>query len=371
MNKVLVISSTSIISGAEYVLFDYIKNSGYKNSFTLLHSDLKDVTNFYQKLNINCYKCKYLNPVGAERKKDIFSIIKKFFYFLFSFFCFRKIIKQNEIDIVFGNNTGDAIYSFYTKIFKKIHINCIQDIIEKNSLLNFSLKIFDPFINKYIAVSDAVKNSLIAININPSKIQVIYNGLKLKNNKLKYKKIDSEISFGFVGYIDDVKNPMEFVDFIEVLKNNSIKYQAKMVAGKIINNKLYENIIKKIKELKLNIEIINHIPREKMDLFYENINFLVITSKKEALPTVILEAFNNRTPVIGKKVGGIQEIINDNENGFLYNTKDEFNVIINKIIKLNNKKYNEMRANCIKTIKEKFNMQDKIKKLNTILFQEL
>jgi len=279
-----------------------------------------------------------------------------------------RVIKNNNINTVFGNNTGDVVFSIYSYFFKKRHINYIQDIIDRKSLLAFSIKIFDRFIFKYVTVSNAVKASLINLGLKASKIEIIYNGLEIKDN-FKNKKLNKRLIFGFVGYIDDVKNPLEFVDFIKMASDNGVLCNAKMVIGKVINKTLYENLIRKIKYVGILIEIFKSLPREKMGLFYKKIDFLVITSKKEALPTVILEAFNNAVPVIGKKTGGISEIIKNNYNGYLYDTPKDFKSIINKIKKLNNYRYNIMCRNSFETVKKEFNLKQKIVKLNNILFK--
>jgi glycosyltransferase involved in cell wall biosynthesis len=365
MHKVLIISATPIISGAEYVLGDFLQNTKYKKQIQILHSDIKEVNDFYSKFEVNkIYKSKYLKPVGVVNNN--FNIIKKIYNLIASFFIFRKIFKYEDIGIVLGNNTGDTIYSIYSYLFGKKHINYIHDMIEKDSFIAKSIIFFDKFIFKYIAVSNAVKNALIDIGIKENKIKVIYNGVDY-NSDFNFKELDREIVFGFIGNIDDRKNPLEFLRFIEIFKNSykEKKVKGKMVFSNVLDEKLFYKIKQIIKEKNLPIELIGKLNRENMKGFYNSIHFLVLTSKKDPLPTVILEAFDNGIPVIAHNIDGVPEMIEDNKNGFLYNNENDFEKIVNKIKVID---YNQLQKNANLTIKNKFNNLKKIEELNNVLF---
>ena len=56
---------------------------------------------------------------------------------------------------------------------------------------------------------------------------------------------------------------------------------------------------------------------------YNKIDILFITSVHEGIPTVLLEAMHFGKIVIVHKVGGIPEIIEHGNNGFLYNGIEE------------------------------------------------
>jgi glycosyltransferase involved in cell wall biosynthesis len=62
---------------------------------------------------------------------------------------------------------------------------------------------------------------------------------------------------------------------------------------------------------------------------------LVLPSRTEGLGRVILEAMATRTPVIGSRVGGIIELIDDGKNGYLVEPErvDELAIAIEKILK--------------------------------------
>jgi glycosyltransferase involved in cell wall biosynthesis len=364
-NKVLIISGTAIVSGAEYVLGDYLENNKNMEQIEILHSDVEKVEEYYKKFNFSkIYKCKYLNPVGVVGSGKL-NLVKKLLNLFLSFFIFFKILKNKEIKKVLGNNTGDTIYSFYSYLFGKKHINYIHDMIEPNSMIAKSILLFNKFIFKYIAVSNAVKQALIDIGIEENKIEVIYNGLEY-NKDIAERDIDKKIVFGFVGNIEDKKNPLEFLDFIELTQSKlNKKIVVKMVYGNILEQNLFDKIKKIINEKNLNIELVGKIKKNKMSNFYSSIDFLVLTSKKDSLPTVILESFNQGIPVIAHSIDGVPEMVLDNKNGFLYNNSDDFEDIINKLKKID---YQILQKNANNTIKDKFSNKIKLTKLDMELF---
>jgi len=89
--------------------------------------------------------------------------------------------------------------------------------------------------------------------------------------------------------------------------------------------------------------------------FLSSVNFLVVPSRSDNLPTVALEALSVASPVIGSDAGGIPDIIIDGFNGLLFeneNTED----LSKKIIELfgNRERRNLMALNARKTFEEKY-----------------
>lgn len=369
-NKVLIISGTPIVSGAEYVLGDYLKDNKNIKNMQVLHSDVDRVEEYYKGFDFNKrYKSKYLNPIGVVGNSKL-NLVKKLLNLFLSFFIFFRIFRDKSIKKVLGNNTGDTVYSIYSYIFGKKHINYIHDMIEPNSMIAKSILFFDKFIYTYIAVSIAVKDALIEIGISENKIEVIYNGLAYNNNIniINYKELKDSITFGFIGNIDDRKNPLEFLKFIEVMQEDMQDkiILGRMAYGNILDEGLYNTLKDYIKVKKLNIELVGAIEKNKMNEFYASIHFLVLTSRKDPLPTVVLEALNNSVPVVGHNIDGVPEMIDDRYNGFLYNFSNDFKKIINDLLKYD---YNILQKNANLTIKEKFNNLNKIEQLNQVLLE--
>ena len=70
-----------------------------------------------------------------------------------------------------------------------------------------------------------------------------------------------------------------------------------------------------------------------MPEFMHACDLVCIPSRSESFGRTIIEAFATRTPVIGTRVGGIPEIIDDGENGMLTEYNDSL-ALARKILQL-------------------------------------
>ena len=65
----------------------------------------------------------------------------------------------------------------------------------------------------------------------------------------------------------------------------------------------------------LHFKKIEHIP--DLNSLYSASDLVLLTSREDNLPNVMLESFANGTPVISFKVGGMKDWIKENETGYL------------------------------------------------------
>lgn len=359
---ILILSSTNKISGAEHVLKDYLENSNLDEKITIC-SSTQNIDKFYRKIGkVNTMKDDDISQIEFSKnfKKILFEIFKyiKFYKRL------SKLKRQQKINIGIGNNTLDSIYSFFFFKNKIPFILFIHDTICLKSYRAKMIKYLDKYTYKYIAVSIAVKNQLLKIGISNEKIEVIYNGLTI--NDFKEKTKNKILKIGFIGRIDYGKNPELYFKIIERIKDKNINFDSS-----IVYNGYDKNIYKNLQEINyrknLNINFIYNLSREEVEVYLQKIDFLIITSRTDSLPTVILEAFKNGTPVVGIKNDGIPEMIEDGYNGFLFENLDDIDKILDKIIKLSDEEYIKMSKNSNETIYKKFRIENKVEKLDNIL----
>ena len=364
----LIINGTKTVGGAEYVLKDYLYNHPCAKNFTVLASDLAEVTNFYDSFftDEKIYS-KLIVPAGANKKTAIIPKIKKLWRYFNSRKLLKTILATKKHNTVIGNNIGDMIYSKWVKKYSNCKfIAMIHDTPTKTSLTAKLVKLFDSYIDHYVVVSNTMKKQLVQCNITAHKITPVYNGL-VYTEQLKTSFNNSAVRLAFVGNLDDRKNPLEFINawasLPTIIKN---KLHAKIVY-KYSSGDMLTKIQRAIAKYQLDVEIIQNLPREQMPIFYQKIDFLVITSKNDPLPTVILEAFNNAVPVIGHEVDGIPEMIEHEKNGFLYKKIGDLTNTLQNITKLDQQKYINMSKNANLTIKNKFDLVIKINKLDKLL----
>ncbi len=87
----------------------------------------------------------------------------------------------------------------------------------------------------------------------------------------------------------------------------------------------YHNIEEKINNLKLNkkVKLLGYQNQESIHKYLNESKILVMASKTEGLPMVILEALSLKLPCIAYDIPGLKDLIIDGENGFLIKENDQ------------------------------------------------
>ncbi len=188
-----------------------------------------------------------------------------------------------------------------------------------------------------IAVSNSIKNHLIKnFNIPDSKIKIINNFVVNNHNSCKnitpINKRDLNIEqtekiIGFIGRFDKEKG----VDFLlKSFKLLQAEYSSSylILVGK--GNEL--NSYKKfIKENSLKVKVIDQT--DSMAAIYNLIDIVVLPSRVDPFPLVMLEAGLFEKIFIGARIDGIAEFIEDGNDGVLFESENVLD-LKNKILRI-------------------------------------
>lgn len=195
-----------------------------------------------------------------------------------------------------------------------------------------------------ISLSEIEKNDLINLYGTPvEKIAVIPGGVDLKQfintprdkarEKLSFNKVDFILLY--VGRLEWRKGIGTLISAVKLLKNEVPNIKAVIVGGRIVGKqknaedfKEHQRLLKKTEEegVKELIQFVGRIDNGRLPLFYSAADIFVIPSYYEPFGLVALEASACKVPIIASRIGGLQNIIQDGENGFLFEPRNPFNL---------------------------------------------
>lgn len=235
-----------------------------------------------------------------------------------------KFCKKNNIDVIHAHLARDYWIAYITKLLYKraklVFTRHVSFPIKSTLLKKKMYKSTD----KIIAVASAVEKSLLDSGVViKEKISVIYNGIdvsKINNavkNKLR-KELDlnnDAVIIGTIGSFCPNKDQLTFIKSIPDIINKIPN------AVFVIIGSGDENYKKELDELVKKLGLTGKVrflgARSDIYDLIKDFNVFLLTSKQEGFPLVIIEAMAAGVPVISTNVGGISEVIKNNETGIL------------------------------------------------------
>ncbi len=201
-------------------------------------------------------------------------------------------------------------YPDYTNLDKQSLAN--GDYLEKESLSKSRLQFF--------ASEWAAKDSINYYKSDPNKVKIIPFGANLIDNpkyedikiNINLRKLD-KVNFLFVGVNWYRKGGDIATKIVEKLRLNGVN-ACLHVVGCMPNIDNLPEYIKTYGYLNKS----NNQEYQKLVELYDQAHFFIMPSRYEAFGIVVSEANSKGLPVIGSKTGGLQYIIKNNINGFLF-----------------------------------------------------
>lgn len=324
MKKILFCINSLGLGGQEKQLLDLVSNlDGNYKAFILL-------------FNKNIERKNYVKDIPK-----VYIFDKKINKFFKSYFYIKKLIKENNINIIFAFDLGSSVYSLFpAKLTKKIKFFAqFNGSFIGNKKLLFFLKIFYPFYKKIICNSYAGANYLKRLGIPEKKLQVINQGFNFKamerpdisNLSLKEElNISEDIPLvGCVGKLNKDKDPITFLKAAKIVYSKLPKVnfcligdgeQKEMLKEFIINNQMdkYFYLVPK---------------REDAPWLIKDFDIGILSSKNEGLPNVLLEYMYWSKPIVTTDAGDSRKVVQDGNSGFVV-PKGDFEKMAEKIIYL-------------------------------------
>ncbi|TKD70810.1 glycosyltransferase family 4 protein [Pseudalkalibacillus hwajinpoensis] len=271
----------------------------------------------------------------------------------------RRLISHRSIDVVHANSLRMVLYLCMIKMTmnKRNSFTILYTKHNVTALEKYS-KIFARLVNTYvdrvIAVSEFERENLIQKGVEAAKVTTVYNGVDLKRFYFSSKQKGDHYKIGILARLSEEKNHGLFIQIANELKG--VPNLEFYIAG---DGPEQESIMNQINSLGLNnITLLGNTSNPEG--FIKDMDLLLLTSKKEVFPMVMLEAMAAGTPLLSVDVGGVKEAIIHNETGFLvqqYSAKQFCDIILGLVDN------NEMSRKLAQRAREKVELEFSMEKM--------
>ena len=314
MRVLFILNAFGPISGAEHVLLDFLKSAPEIDPVLLQIGPKKnDLSEFSEIISQNQSLYVFTDePLMSGVSRQWLMGIRR------DLMC-RKLLKNktisdlrrdNTIELVYFNNSFEAA-AFYPLFREKktlVHIHDMVDMFrpaQKKCVLEACEKA-----GRVLTASEACRKMLIKNKIDSSKVATAYNSIAL--GKKDYIRRDTEkVTIGFVGSAIKRKGFDVYITIINTLKKRDT-FRGKQIEAVIVTNSkkgdafLEECLSTLDRDIECNV--FYSIPREKVFAQYETMDILLVPSRFDPLPTVVLEASLEGVPVMGTNKDGLPEM---------------------------------------------------------------
>jgi len=289
-----------------------------------------------------------------------------------------KLMRKNRPDIVITNFAANDVMLFVSWLFHvRLRIcyfhTMVAQYIEDNQQLPLKQKInifrkslVFRLATHMLPCSTAAKKDLLRYyKVKESRAFVFPNALPdttFRNNNC-YNKI------GFLGRLDYSKGADILIHAFEKI-TNKVGNVFLEIAG---SGKQESALREQVERLGICDKVFfrGNIPYSEVLHFLKSLNFLVVPSRMDNLPTVALEAFSVATPVIGSDAGGIPDIIMCGYNGMLFKSEnvDDLSSRMASLLK-NQEQRDILSVNARKVFEEKYCTGHLLERFEELLYRK-
>lgn len=243
-----------------------------------------------------------------------------------------QLLRHLRPSILHTYNVGTIEYSataFLAGVPVRVHAEHGLDSVEidgKHRTYNLLRRLLTPIIDVYVPVSaDLVHWLHHTVGVPARKINMVTNGVDMERYMPAMPASVVPLSplwIGTVGRVDRIKNHMDLLDIFQLLLERFPEPQFDLRLAIVGDGPMLGILRDSVASRGLESKV--WLPGALTGIadVIRNFSIFVLPSLSEATPVVILEAMATGLPVVATRVGGVPQVVSDNETGFLVDPVD-------------------------------------------------
>ncbi|MBI3015275.1 MAG: glycosyltransferase family 4 protein [Candidatus Tectomicrobia bacterium] len=248
------------------------------------------------------------------------------------FWDLQRLRRQHRFDLFYVSGYHLLIQMFPILLWSRIPVVChVHEYYPDTCFYRVLFRLLDRAVTRYVVVSDAVRSRLQALGIASAKIEKIYNGVEAAAFELntsakdifrkRYGWAESTPLVAFVGRVDEPKGIHDFVEAARIVCAQ--RSDVRMLLIGRAEESFREEIDRRVREYGLDKVVVICGPERNSPDLFRSIDILVAPSRcEESFGLVVAEAMAAAKPVVVTRAGGLPELIQDGETGFVVEKYD-------------------------------------------------
>jgi len=242
----------------------------------------------------------------------------------------RRAAYYMNVPVIVHTFHGHVFDAYFSKLKSNFYIRLERRLAEKSdAIITLSENQKNDIIHKY-KICPEEKSVIIPLGFDLSKFQTDYE-YKRSFYRNKYQIKDNEVAIGIVGRLVPIKNHQLFVEAIKELYFHSPVNIRAFIIGDGETKLQIQSLLRKYQipfsEGIDNPKTVVFTSWEK-DVDYANagMDIIALTSLNEGTPVSLIEAQSASKPIVTTNVGGIKNIVIENETALIadVNNQEEF-----------------------------------------------
>tara|TARA_B110000037_G_C17062198_1_gene482327 strand:+ start:193 stop:1374 length:1182 start_codon:yes stop_codon:yes gene_type:complete len=230
----------------------------------------------------------------------------------------RKAAFSCNVPVVVHTFHGHIFHSYFGKIKTSIFKNIERYLAKKSTGIIAISNLQKKELCETHKITTAKKIEVIPLGFDLKKFQDHYSENRIAVRK-EYDLNDDTLALCIIGRLAPVKDHFFFLDVIEELSSQTDRKIKIFIVG---DGELREEINSRVDLLKnKGVDIIMTSWIFDIAKFNAGMDIMCLTSKNEGTPVSLIEAQASNLPVISTDVGGVSDIVSQNETGFIISRK--------------------------------------------------